>query len=292
MLSNQAVSLAPLFPNLTAPLTYQLLSGGGSLDTNTGVYSPGVFTGKATVTATDASGKAATNSILVTTYAAMTLAEPGLSYYYRMGEASGSLTSSATADTAAAGGSTITYAQTGAIAGDTNGAIFMNGGYFTTTASVNLAGQNISFDVWVKRNATGTFQTIFSHGTNTTANGMHLALTDTNFVRYSLYGGGGNDLNSPTASETDTINYHHFAVTYEAAGSRRIIYKDGVEITTISGFSYGNASATSFRIGEYVWGAGAALSGTVDEMTIYVGTVLKPEQVLRHYRAGKGQLFQ
>jgi Concanavalin A-like lectin/glucanases superfamily len=292
MLSNQAIALTPLFPNLTAPLTYQLIAGGGTLDTNTGVYAPGAFTGTASVRATDATGKREDNTVKVTTYAAMTLAEPGISYYYRMGEASGSIASSATADTAAAGGGTITYAQAGAIAGDSNNAILVNGGYFTTGASVNLSGQNVSFDVWVKRNVAGTFQTVFSHGTNTTGLGMHLALTDTNYIRYSFYGGGLQDLDSPTASETDTTSYHHFTVTYETATQRRVVYKDGLQIATISGVGYGNATATSFRIGDYVWGAGAALSAVVDEMTIYIGTVLTPAQALRHYRAGKGLLFQ
>ncbi len=292
MLSNQSIALTPLFPNLTAPLTYQLISGGGSLNTSTGVYAPGAFTGTTTLRATDAAGKTEENTVKVTTYAAMTLAETGITYYCRMGEASGNIVSSAVADTAIAGGATITYSQAGAINGDSNTAISLNGGYFTTTSSFNLSGQNVSFDVWVKRNAAGTFQTVFSHGTNTPGNGMHLALTNTNVIRFSLYGGGAQDLDSPTASETDTVNYHHYAMTYEAATQRRVMYKDGVEITSISGVPYGNASATSFRIGEYVWSPGAALNAVVDEMAIYLGSVLTPAQVLRHYQAGKGMLFQ
>lgn len=289
MLANQSIALTPMFPGLTPPISYQLVSGGGSLDASTGVYSPGAFTGNSTVKATDANARSATGTVTVTTYPALILAEPGVTFYFRMGEASGNVTNSVVADTATAGGSTITYAQPGAIAGDANTAIAVNGGYFTTTASVNLLGQNVSFDVWVKRQVTGVFHTVFSHGTNTTGNGMHLAISNTNFLRYSLY---GVDLDSPTASETDTTTFHHFAVTYEAATTKRTIYKDGVEVTSVSGTAYGYASASSFRFGDYVWSAGGGpLNGVIDEMSIYVGSVLTPAQVLRHYRAGKGQLF-
>ena len=289
MLSNQSIAMSPLFPTLTTPLSYQLVSGGGTLDASSGVYSPGAFTGTSTVKATESTGRTATGTVIVTTYSAMTLAEPGLVFYFRMGEAAGNISNSVVADTATAGGSTITYSQAGAITGDANTAIAVNGGYFTTTASVNLSGQNVSVDVWVKRQVTGAFHTVFSHGTNTTGNGMHLAISNTNVLRYSLY---GVDLDSPTASETDITAYHHYVVTYEAAATKRTIYKDGVEITSVNSPAYGYASPSSFRFGDYIWSAGGGpLNGVIDEMTIYVGSVLTPAQVLRHYRAGKGMLF-
>lgn len=291
MLNNQSVSVAAAFSGLNGALTYELLSGGGTLNASTGVYSPGSFTGAAKIKATDSSGNTLTCTINVTTYAALMLAETGLSYYYRLGENSGNVTSSATVDTAVSGGGTITYNQAGAIAGDTNTAVTLNGGYFTTTATLILQNQNFSMELWVKRTIAGAFHTTISHGSGTSGAGLHLALTNGNVLRLS-FTGGGYDLDAPGTTETDTSAYHHYAFTYNAANSERIIYKDGVRMASVSGLAYIAAAASSIRIGAYAWDGGTPLAGSVDEVAIYNGTLLTPAQALRHYRAGTAQLFQ
>lgn len=290
MLSNQSVSVAPLFSDMSGTLTYELQAGGGIINSATGIYSPGAFTGTATIGAKNAN-TALSRNLTVTTYAAMTLAEPGISYYYRMGEASGTLASAATADAAVSGGGTITYNQTGAIIGDSNTAVLLNGGYFTSGAAINLLNQSFSMELWVKRNVAGAFHTAISHGSGSNGAGLHLAFTNLNVLRVS-FTGGGYDLDAPGTTETDTTSFHHYALTYNTTNAERIIYKDGVPVVSAAAIAYTAAAASSIRIGAYAWDGGTPLAGTVDEVAVFKGTILTPAQVLRHYRAGTAQLFQ
>lgn len=209
--------------------------------------------------------------------------------YWRLGDASGTNANDeiSTNDGTYAGG--FTLAVTGALTGDTDTAVTLNGtdGRVTIPATFpTLAASDMTCEAWIKTAATGTagqmifgaYQTaspfpgwgfIFQQGT---ADGK-LGFFDATSALWR----------KSTGTITDT-NWHHVAVTVSSGGSTTF-YIDGTAAGTVAG-NAPNSFTGPKAIGSTGNNVTSALfNGTLDEVAVY-STVLSGTRILAHYTAG------
>lgn len=199
------------------------------------------------------------------------------SAYWRLGEASGTdaFDSSGNGLTGVYVG-TPTLGVTGAIAGDPNKAVTLNGTtQYLTVADNDLLdpGDVFTLECWIKRTA-GTSGRIFSKGTN------GYELTNENGPIYFLKSDGA-VLNISTVSAPVGIYAH---VVAAKSGAAINLYLNGADVTGAVTNATIVATTTQLNIGRY-HGGGNAYAGDLDEVAIYP-TALSPARVLAHYRTG------
>jgi hypothetical protein len=203
----------------------------------------------------------------------------GLVSYWRLGEASGTSACDSWGSNAGTYQGGYTLGRVGAIAGEPNTAVALDGSTGTVSvphsASLDV-GDTFSVEAWVKRGSFGApaYQAVASQG----ANAWLLAFNDQNrlVLRQAKIG----DLVSSTRTVTDT-GWHYVAVT--KSGPSVHLYIDGADVTgsvtnrTMANntlpLSISQSSGTSF------W------NGTLDEVALYSG-VLSAATVQSHYNTG------
>lgn len=200
--------------------------------------------------------------------------------YYRMGESSGQpQDSSGNAQHTTAVGGTPTYSQTGAISGDADTAILLDGSteYFTTPDSATLdLLATFTIEAWVKRSATGTIDTIVSKG----ANGYQLRINASDKLELLKENVASLAVSTPTI---DT-NWHHVAAT-KTSGAAPVLYIDGVAVALDSSATTDTAdTALVLSIGRRTTLGDEYFIGTLDEVALYP-TALSAARILAHYNA-------
>jgi len=157
---------------------------------------------------------------------------------------------------------TFTFAQTGALAGDTDDAVSFDG----STAYISVAdateldlGDIFTIEFWVKRNVTGTLQYLFTKGGNAYA--LAFETDDTIILQKHSVG----TIVASNIAITDT-NWHYIVITKNGAIIK--IYIDNVDRTgTISNQTLTNNSS-DLNIGRNDAGSNY-FSGLLDEVAFY-----------------------
>jgi len=153
-----------------------------------------------------------------------------------------------------------------------------------------IGGQNqITYEAWIKRGGTGTGDAIYGLGDVSLYKYQALSIQSDNTIRADF----GNDANNnyrvltTTNTLTDTTNWHHIAVTYNAGTIN--IYIDGVSwLGSYMGTWTGAVvtETTYLRIGALWNGANVQpFNGLIDDVRIY-NYARTAEEIRLDYNAG------
>ena len=137
--------------------------------------------------------------------------------------------------------------------------------------AINLAYQSFSIEFWAKKAANGTYQMVVGQGSASTNNGLVIGFRDSNQFTLAFW---NNDVDSNTLI-TD-FNWHHWAVTYDAASKTQRIYLDGNLDATRETTSDYQGSGFLY-IGQDFYGNNR-FNGNIDELCIW-NTVRTAEQI-------------
>lgn len=252
-----------------------------------------------TVTGVNGSLTHAASSTLVvsapSTYASTIMAD-GPNAYWRLGETSGSTMVDSTSNAnngAYAGG--VTLNAPGAITGDANGAVRLDGstayGRAPSSASLGLTGA-VSVETWVNWTATPTTtQDLVNKGDGVNATGSAYMLgyvpgcSGCGLGFYTFIGNGF--VCACQAAALPAGSWHHLVGT-RTAGGKLAFYVDGSQVAAASDGG-GVLNTVPVGVGVGATGSGSAASlypanATLDETAIYP-TALSATQVSNHYQA-------
>jgi len=211
---------------------------------------------------------------------------PGLSGYWRFGEASGTTAAPAAGSMSGAYGTGVTLGQPGLIAGDSDRAAAFRG---ASGAQVRFAdafdfsgNAPFSVEAWVKPSTVdATGRRIFSKEWANSAGGQgwYLLSTSSRLQFSRVVGGVYQNVN---ASPLTVGGRYHLVVTYDGSTTR--LYVNGSQVAAApSGRALVDGPAV-FTIGSKT-GGGGHWAGTIDEPAVYTGA-LSPAQIEAHHRAG------
>ena len=213
------------------------------------------------------------------TYSNAVTATTGLVSYWRLGEPSGTSACDSWGSNAGSYQGGYTLGRLGALAGDPNTAVALNGstGLVSVPHSSSIdVGDTFTVEAWVKRARFGaqSYETVASQQ----ANAWLLAFDQSN--RLVLRQAKVGDLVYSTKTVGDT-NWHYVAVTKN--GSSVHLYLDGADVTgTVTNRTMAN-NTLPLTIGQS--SSSAFFSGTVDEVALY-RSPLSASQLQSHYNAG------
>ncbi len=214
-------------------------------------------------------------------YSGAVSSTPGLVGYWRLGESSGTVACDSTAhnDGAYLGGTTL--GTPGAISGDPDTAVTLNGstGQVSVPSASSLnVGDNFTIEAWVKRavSKTGSNEVIASKQEGSWV--LMFNEADRLTLRRSSYG----NIATANVATTDTTGWHYVVATKN--GPSVHVYLDGTDVTgTVANQTMTN-NTEPLAIGQS--SGSAFLKGSVDEVALY-NTALTPTQITQHYEAGK-----
>ena len=211
-----------------------------------------------------------------TGYAATILADGPVSYW-RFGERSGTVASNSVSGPAGRYVGPVRLGLPGAIAGDPDTAVLLNGStaYVTVPNAPSLAtGDAFTLEAWVKRDVIGRSQGLFNKGSRSYQ--VYLDATD----RLVLRQVGIGEIARATVGLTDRAGAHHIAVTKHGSAVR--LYIDGIDRTgPVANRTISNTTS------QLVLGSGAGtLAGKLDEVAVY-RRALDAATVSRHHSAGR-----
>ena len=130
-----------------------------------------------------------------------------------------------------------------------------------TMAAVNVAGTSFTMEFWGKRNSSGTNDYFIGQGSTATNQGLHIGFRPSNEFTFAFW---ANDLNTPVYTDVD---WHHWAVTYDATTNARKIYRDGILVASDVAANDYTGTGTLF-FGDTPWG-GSNINGNMDEVRVW-----------------------
>jgi hypothetical protein len=214
--------------------------------------------------------------------------------YYRCDEASGSLADASGGSRSATVSPTgVTYAVAGALAGDTDTAIQLDGsgsgGIRETSLNYGLVTGAFTVEVWFRRAALGHRDPVWQIADPATGVGPYLMIDTDDILR--LFGtcgaagaGSGLTLTGPSIADT---NWHH--IVWVAKGSHLLV--DGVLVA--SGGDFGVTYPVNWvGIGTAFTGSAivAEAGAKIDEFALY-RTALADRRVVAHYNAARSTTY-
>jgi RHS repeat-associated protein len=219
----------------------------------------------------------------------------GAQPYWRLGETSGTSFASTVGTFVGTWSGSPTLGAPGALNGDTNTAVTLNGaGQSTQYGTVaNATGlnktNNFALELWVKRSSarSGVLQAIAGKPLTTATKSENYALwlTTANKPQFEVGAGTGTKSAVVTSSTaiSDTTAWHHVVGTF-ASGVLKI-YLDGnlVGTNSAAGFTSVVTSTSTFDVGRSA--TTNYFSGTIDEIAVY-GSALTASQISDHYNKG------
>ncbi|THG30789.1 PKD domain-containing protein [Naasia lichenicola] len=231
------------------------------------------------------------NSVSVTVSAAtpsgyaQSVLDDGAKNFWRLGDAAGSTTVAdwAGSDIAAAG-TGVSFAQTGAIADDTNSsALFSGDGTGVITSNTIQAGPNtFSIEAWFKTTSTSGGKIVgFGNAKSGDSSNYdrHVYMDGNGAVSFGVYNG-----NTSTVSSKAGLNdgqWHQVTASLGAAGMQ--LFVDGIKVASRTDVTAGQTYSGYWRIGgDSTWGGDKYFDGNIDDVSIY-GTALTRDQVRTHY---------
>ncbi len=210
-------------------------------------------------------------------YADLIMATPGLKAYWRLGDAGPTAVDSKSGHDGT--GTNVTWAQAGALTGDTDKAVEYTLGTSKIVVPYHVdlhPGDTLSIECWYKRTATGAFHQILSGGGNDYSFRFH----NTNKIAFDKRATA--NIFVSTAAYTDS-NWHHLVVTKSPTECH--VYRDGAEIAgTVTMAALVPAVGQQTYIGMDNSGTGA-FAGYLDEVALY-NRALSAGEALQHYQAG------
>jgi hypothetical protein len=219
------------------------------------------------------------------TYPQEVLADSPLSYY-RLGEASGTTAVDSMGATNATYGGSVGLGAPGAIAGDPDTGVALDGttAYLALGTGFAFAGTAaMSFEVWFKPAVLGGgYARLLSKEANVGGRQGYLITVSsggTSFERWRDGSTGGNNYTSPLTVGA----YNHIVATFD--GTQTFLYVNGVPTTPSASPLSLSTSTEACNVGAYSGlMAGDFVQGTIDEVAFY-DHALAPARVLAHYTA-------
>ena len=211
--------------------------------------------------------------------------------YWRVGEAGGATTAADETGNGHAGSyqGSPTLGQTGALAGDSNTCVLLNGNnqYVEVPYSAALNPATFSIEAWAyPTGGSGTFRSVITsrdyNGTTPIVRGYMLYASDANTWQLWLGTGGAfAKLIGPAV----TLNaWTHLVATYDGTTAR--LYVNGA-LAASANLTYSPNTTRPLRIGggktETV--SDYEFPGRLDEIAVYA-TALNATRILAHYQAG------
>jgi hypothetical protein len=211
-------------------------------------------------------------------YAETVAATPGLSDYWRLGEAAGTATAADTANAWPGTYSATTLGAGGALSGDADTAArFAGSGAVSVGNGPALAGP-MTVEAWVTSDANRTAYLV-SDGTSSST-GYHLWLASNGAPVFTVRMTGGTV--QVQGAPLSLLAWHHLAATVDA--TTVTLYADGVPVATSPALGIPRAATTTLYLGRYSGGS-RYLRGALDEVALY-GVALDPATVAAHYGLG------
>jgi hypothetical protein len=194
--------------------------------------------------------------------AAAGLAEAAIIHHWRLDEPDSSIS---TADSVGVvdgllGGTAVLGAPGVAGTALENGHVEFNG----VTAPI---GGSFSIGFWARRGDTGDDRWIIGQGDDTlTRRSLHIGFRSADTFSFAFW---NDDLDYDNAAVAgDTVNYHHWLVTFDAATRQRRIYLDGNAVASdTAGGVFEGSGTNAFWIGRRV--DGNPFVGLMDDVQVY-----------------------
>lgn len=183
----------------------------------------------------------------------------------------------------------VSYGVAGALAGDTNTAVTLDGssGYATVSSGPQFDSGNFTVEAWFKTSSAAN-QQIWSSGSSGGTQQVSLLLTAGKLQFQAK------DLSGTTASVTTTGTYNNGAWHHVAAvrsGNAYLIYVDGSQVASVTQSSPAlgdvDAAGAQARIGRGSFSPNDTyyFNGSLDEVAVYK-TALSSSQISNHRNAG------
>ena len=286
-----APTLTPLTVTRGTNPNYQYFDSG----TSTYYYNPAV-NGDFTVSDTPADGGSGVgaNAFPGIGWDQIKASNPVL--YWRLGDTAGTIAtdSSSAADNPGTYTGGYTQNQTGALTGDTDKAVLLNGttGYVQNAAPNNLpvGASARSVEVWFKTTS-ATQQNLFSYG-SLGANGNEFSLFIKTATTFFAWGWGTADKTFTAPSAFNDGAWHQVVETYD--GTNITVYLDGVSLgsqavalnTSLAACNTGAGSCftAGFATPSTDTNSGWPFNGTLDEVAVFP-TVLSAGTISAQYAA-------
>lgn len=206
-------------------------------------------------------------------------------YYYRLGEASGTTAVDVMTNGDGTYNGSPTLGVTGALSGDADTAITLDGTDDSVTApSVELASTAYSIEVWLNlsQKGGGGYQFIFSAFSSWNDHVL-IAVYDDGGILFRVMNGGANSDLFTSTGVFSFGQWNHLVVTVSGSNVATIYYNgSSTASNTLSAFV---GTSPSIDLGTHQ--ALAYTVGSADEWAIYLSE-LSSGQVLEHYQVGTG----
>jgi large repetitive protein len=212
------------------------------------------------------------------TYAQTVAGTPGLSAYWRLGEASGATTAADTTNARPGTYVATTLGTEGALSGDADTAARLAGSGSVSAGNGPAFAGPMTVEAWESADSDRTAYLV-SDGTSSST-GYHLWLASNGAPSFTVRMTGGTV--QITGAPLTLRAWHHLTATVDAAAVT--LYADGVAVATRPALGVPRASASTLYLGRYS-GGGRNHRGGLDEVALYDGA-LDPATVAAHYALG------
>ncbi len=133
-------------------------------------------------------------------------------------------------------------------------------GAYASASGIDLNDKSFTVEFWAKQNDTGRLEYVINQGDPASAGGLQIGFNASNNFFVSF---GGSTLTTPTNDN----NWHEWAVTFNSTTGQRIIYRDGMAMTSDTAKPIAIAgSIPTFLIGK---SDSFYFDGNVDEVRVW-----------------------
>jgi PKD repeat protein len=219
----------------------------------------------------------------------------GATHYWRLDEATGTQLVDWAGTTPLYAGTTVTRGAAGAINGDADTAVSVDG--TATGMAAQMYGQLLdapsvfSVEAWIRTTSTSGGEIVgFGNLTagNSGINDRRLYMTNNGKVVFGMSDPNRKKVTISSPASYNNGAYHHIVGTFSSAGMA--LYVDGARVASTTSITQGRAYQGYWRLGQDSmsgWSpqpASSAFVGTIDDVAVY-GGALTTTQVARHYTA-------
>jgi RHS repeat-associated protein len=217
-------------------------------------------------------------------YAAQVEAD-GAGPYWRLGETSGSSFASSLGSYTGTWTGSPTLGVSGALNGDTNKAVTLNGSSQYGTVS-NASGlnktNNFTLELWIKRATNAASQAVIGKPLTTTTKSENYAiwLDTSNKIRFEV--GNGSSSKTVTSAGAIDTNWHQVTATF-ASGALKLYVDGSLSANATATFTTTATNSSTLDVGRA--STSTYYGGSLDEIALY-GSALTATQITDHYNKG------